>query len=446
MFRKVLIANRGEVALRILRTCREMGIETVVVHSEIDEGSMPVLLADEAVCVGSNSAAQSYLQIPNILSAAKLTGADAIHPGWGFLSENADFASIVAEMGLHYIGPSAAHIALMGDKLKAKQAASDLNLPAVPSIDDSHLKDPEIVARAYDLEFPVIVKASAGGGGRGMRIATSENELFDALKLCRMDAAAAFGDDSIYVEKYLQLARHIEVQILGDGKGHCVHLGNRDCSVQRRHQKVVEETPSPALTNQQAQKLGEDTAAALAKLKYKGAGTVEYLYENGHFYFIEMNTRLQVEHAISEMLCGLDIVEQQLRIEAGEPLKLQQNHIGFTGHAIECRINAENPNDFTPSPGQITQYHPPGGLGIRIDSHIFNGYRVPPHYDNLLGKLVVHAPTRTQAIKRMQRALGEYAINGIYSNLELHKRILAHPDFQSGDYHTGWLEACIMQK
>ena len=446
MFKKVLIANRGEVALRILRTCREMGIETVIVHSEADEGSMPVLLADEAVCVGGNSAIESYLRIPNIISAAQVTGADAVHPGWGFLAENADFAAIATEMGLTYIGPSAEHIALMGDKIQAKQAAKDLGLPLVPSIEDETESDSKIVERAYDLEFPVIVKASAGGGGRGMRLANNESELFEALKLCRMDAAAAFGNDSVYVEKYLTNSRHIEVQIIGDGKGKCLHFGNRDCSIQRRHQKIIEETPSPALTSEQARKLGEDTANAIAKLNYKGAGTVEYLYESGRFYFIEMNTRLQVEHPISEMLCGLDIVELQLRIAAGEALDLKQSDIVFNGHAIECRINAENPTDFTPSPGQITQYHAPGGPGVRIDSHIFNGYRVPPYYDNLLGKLIVHAPTRELAIKRMQRALGEYAISGIYSNLDLHRRILAHADFQSGDYHTGWLEETITQK
>ncbi len=440
MFKKILIANRGEVAMRILRTCRELGIEVVVVHSQADEESMPVRLANEAVCIGSNASTDSYLKIPNILSAARLTGAEAIHPGWGFLSENARFSETTAEMGIAFIGPAAEHIALMGDKIQAKVKALELGLPVVPGIDSQDLSDEEIITEAANLGYPVIVKASAGGGGRGMRVATDAIALREALQLCRTDAAAAFGDDSVYVEKYLAAPRHIEVQILADGKGKAIHLGTRDCSIQRRHQKAVEEAPSPALTEAESNKLGDLSAKAVAKLGYEGAGTFEFLYENGEFYFIEMNTRLQVEHTISEMICGVDIVEWQLRIAYGEALSLQQSDISFTGHSIECRINAEDPWTFMPSPGLVTDYHVPGGSGVRVDSHIFGGYRVPPYYDNLLSKLIVHAPTREQAVARMRRALDEYVIGGVMTNLDLHREIMDREEFSSGNYDTHWLE------
>lgn len=440
MFKKILIANRGEVAMRILRTCRDLGIEVVVVHSQADEGSMAVRLANESVCIGSHQSSDSYLKVANILSAARLTGAEAIHPGWGFLSENARFSEAVSQLGISFIGPSAEHISLMGDKIRAKVEATALGLPVVPGVDGQDLSDDEIIARSEQLGFPVIVKASAGGGGRGMRVATDCASLREALQMCRLDAGAAFGDSSVYVEKYLSHPRHIEVQLLADGRGKALHLGTRDCSIQRRHQKAVEEAPSPALSEEESNRLGALSAKAVAAMSYSGAGTIEYLYEDGEFYFIEMNTRLQVEHTISEMICGIDIVEWQLRIASGEALTLEQSDISFSGHSIECRINAEDPWTFMPSPGLVTDYHVPGGSGVRVDSHIFRGYEVPPYYDSLLSKLIVHAPNREQAIARMRRALQEYVIGGVMTNLDLHREIMEHGAFSSGDYDTHWLE------
>ena len=440
MFKKVLIANRGEVALRILRACRDLNIETVMIHSEADEDSMPVRLADEAVCIGPARASDSYLNIPNILSAARITGADAIHPGWGFLSENAQFADIIRNLGIAFIGPSPEDISTMGDKIKAKQTAEELGIPVVKGSKGGVVDAGEARKLADEIGYPVILKAASGGGGRGMKVVERPEQLEENLSLCRSEAKAAFGDDAVYMEKYLTLPRHVEIQLLADGKGNCIHLGERDCSIQRRHQKVIEEAGCPVLSNDQRNEIGEITAKAVGNMGYKGVGTVEYLYENGKFYFIEMNTRLQVEHPVSELITGLDIVEQQIRVASGEELSLRQQDISFYGHAIECRINAENPENFTPSPGTITQYHPPGGLGVRIDSHIFSDYRIPPYYDSLISKLIVHGPTREKAIERLERALKEYVIGGVQTNLPLHQKIIQTDAFLSGDYNIHWLE------
>ena len=440
MFDKVLIANRGEIALRIHRACKELGINTVAVHSTADENAMYVRLADEAVCIGPPPSTESYLNIPAILSAANITGADAIHPGIGFLSENAQFAEMVEEHGLAFIGPTAEHIGLMGDKITAKQKAVDIGLPIVPGSDGAIESPEEAKAFAAKVGFPVIIKATAGGGGRGMKIADCVEDLPDALNMCRQEAGAAFGNDSVYIEKLLMQPRHIEVQVIGDGNGLVVHLGERDCSLQRRHQKVLEEAPSPAIDSDTRQRIGQTVATALAKINYRSAGTVEFLYENGEFYFIEMNTRLQVEHPITEMITGYDLVRAQLRIAAGEELGYTQKDIPLIGHAIECRINAENPVTFAPSPGKVTDFHAPGGLGVRVDSALYAGYSVPPHYDSLIAKLIVHGRDREQCLMRLRRTLDEIVVGGIDTTIALHQRLMDVPEFISGEYDIHWLE------
>ena len=440
MFDKVLIANRGEIALRIHRACKELGINTVAVHSTADEDAMYVRLADEAVCIGPAPSTESYLNIPAILSAANITGADAIHPGIGFLSENAQFAEMVEEHGLAFIGPTAEHISLMGDKITAKQKAVDIGLPVVPGSDGAIESPEEAKAFAVKIGFPVIIKATAGGGGRGMKIADCIEDLPDALNMCRQEAGAAFGNDSVYIEKLLMQPRHIEVQVIGDGNGLVVHLGERDCSLQRRHQKVLEEAPSPAIDSDTRQRIGQTVATALAKINYRSAGTVEFLYENGEFYFIEMNTRLQVEHPITEMITGYDLVRAQLRIAAGEELGYTQKDIPLIGHAIECRINAENPVTFAPSPGKVTDFHAPGGLGVRVDSALYAGYSVPPHYDSLIAKLIVHGRDREQCLMRLRRTLDEIVVGGIDTTIALHQRLMDVPEFISGEYDIHWLE------
>jgi len=440
LFDKVLIANRGEIALRIHRACKELGINTVAVHSTADENAMYVRLADEAVCIGPPPSTESYLNIPAILSAANITGADAIHPGIGFLSENAQFAEMVEEHGLAFIGPTAEHISLMGDKITAKQKAVDIGLPVVPGSDGAIEFPEEAKAFAAKVGFPVIIKATAGGGGRGMKIADCVEDLPDALNMCRQEAGAAFGNDSVYIEKLLMQPRHIEVQVMGDGNGLVVHLGERDCSLQRRHQKVLEEAPSPAIDSDTRQRIGQTVATALAKINYRSAGTVEFLYENGKFYFIEMNTRLQVEHPITEMITGYDLVRAQLRIAAGEELGYTQKDIPLTGHAIECRINAENPVTFAPSPGKVTDFHAPGGLGVRVDSALYAGYSVPPHYDSLIAKLIVHGRDREQCLMRLRRTLDEIVVGGIDTTIALHQRLMDVPEFISGEYDIHWLE------
>ncbi len=440
MFEKVLIANRGEIALRIHRACREMGIRTVAVHSTADDNAMHVRLADESVCIGPPPARDSYLNIPAILSAAAITGADAIHPGLGFLAENADFAAMVEEHGFTFIGPSADHIRLMGDKVTAKRAATELGIPVVPG-SDGGLAD---VAAAADwaarIGYPVLVKAAGGGGGRGMRVARNREELATAVPAAQGEAKAFFGNGEVYLERYLAKPRHIEVQILADGQGGVIHLGERDCSLQRKHQKILEETPSPALNPAERHRLLALATAAVRKLGYKSAGTLEFLYQDGAFFFIEMNTRLQVEHPISEMVSGIDIVREQIRIAAGAPLGYRQDDVKFTGHAIECRINAENPETFAPSPGCIASYHVPGGLGVRVDSALYQGYVVPPHYDSLVAKLIVHGTSRNECLMRLRRALEEFVIAGIETTIPLHQRLVANPDFINGDYDIHWLE------
>jgi acetyl-CoA carboxylase biotin carboxylase subunit len=443
MFQKILIANRGEIALRIQRACRELGIHSVAVHSTADAEAMHVRLADESVCIGPPPARDSYLNIPAILSAASVTGAEAIHPGYGFLSENAGFAEMVEAHGLTFIGPSSAHIRMMGDKIAAKEAMTKLGVPLVPG-SDGVVAD---IAKARDVAahvgYPVLIKASAGGGGRGMKVARSADELEDAFRIARTEARAAFGNDAVYVEKYLDHPRHIELQILADSHGNVVHFGERDCSLQRRHQKLLEEAGSPALTSAGRDRLGATATAALQKLGYRNAGTLEFLYQDGQFAFIEMNTRLQVEHPITEMVCGIDLVREQIRIAAGAALGYGQSDIMFTGHAIECRINAEDPATFMPTPGRVTAFHAPGGLGVRVDSALYAGYFVPPYYDSLVAKLIVHAPTRVDAISRMRRALDEFAVVGIQTTIPLHQRIVDDPEFQRGDYTIHWLERFV---
>ncbi len=440
MFEKVLIANRGEIALRIHRACHEMGIRTVAVHSTADSHAMNVRLADETVCIGPPSARASYLNIAAILSAATITGADAIHPGLGFLAENADFAALVAEHGFTFIGPSPEHIRLMGDKIRAKAAATELAIPVVPGSPDSvrDIADAEAASRA--IGYPVLLKAVAGGGGRGMKLARDAAELAGMLPLAQAEARAGFGDDAIYLERFLDRPRHIEVQLIGDGQGGVIHLGERDCSVQRAHQKLLEETPSPALDPPARERVLELAVAALKQLGYKSAGTMEFLYEDGAFYFIEMNTRLQVEHPISEMVSGVDIVKEQLRIAAGLPLGYRQADITLRGHAIECRINAESPEDFRPSPGRISEYHAPGGFGVRVDSALYQGYEVPPFYDSLVAKLIVHGANREECVMRLRRALAEYVIGGIETTIPLHQRLVDDPEFRRGAYDIHWLE------
>ena len=440
MFEKVLIANRGEIALRINRACKEMGISTVAIHSTADADAMHVRLADESVCVGPPAAAQSYLNIPQIIAACEITGAEAIHPGYGFLSENARFAEIVKEHGLVFIGPEPEQIRLMGDKIAAKQAAKSAGIPTVPGSDGGVSSDDEAKRIARDIGYPVLIKASAGGGGRGMKVARSESELNLALATARAEAKAAFGNDAVYLEKYLTRPRHIEVQVLADSFGKVLHLGERDCSLQRRHQKVWEEAPSPALNATQRQEIGRTVTTALEKLGYLGAGTIEFLFEDGCFYFIEMNTRLQVEHPVTEAITGIDIVREQLRIAAGFPLELEQRDITISGHAIECRINAENPFTFRPSPGLIEAFHPPGGLGVRFDSAMYTGYRIPPYYDSLAGKLIVHGRNRNECLMRLRRALDELVVAGIETTIPLFQRLVREPDIINGDYNIHWLE------
>jgi acetyl-CoA carboxylase biotin carboxylase subunit len=440
MFEKILIANRGEIALRIHRACKEMGIQTVAVHSQADADAMWVKLADESVCIGPPPAAKSYLHIPSILAAAEITGAQAIHPGYGFLSENAKFAEIVEKHNLVFIGPKAEHIRLMGDKIAAKQAVMEAGIPVVPGSDGAVTDDETARKAAKKIGFPVLVKAAAGGGGRGMKVAQTAADLSEALATARAEARAAFGDDSVYLEKYLQTPRHIEIQVIADAHGNVCHLGERDCSLQRRHQKVWEEAPSPALNGEERARIGETTAKAIKKLGYLGVGTVEYLYEDGEFYFIEMNTRLQVEHPVTEMITGIDLVREQIRIADGAPLSFKQKDIEFSGAAIECRINAENPVNFTPSPGRVADFHPPGGLGVRLDSAIYAGYTIPPYYDSLIGKLIVHGRDRTEALLRLKRALDEMVVTGIDTTIPLFEHLVEDPDIADGNYHIHWLE------
>jgi acetyl-CoA carboxylase, biotin carboxylase subunit len=440
MFDKILIANRGEIALRILRACKELGIATVAVHSTADADAMHVKLADESVCIGPPSPRDSYLNIPALVAACEITGADAVHPGYGFLSENARFAEVLEQHKIGFIGPKSEHIRIMGDKIEAKRTAVSLGIPVVPGSDGGITDDGEAMRVGAKIGYPVLVKAAAGGGGRGMKVARSEAELSHALAAARTEAKAAFGDDAVYLEKYLEKPRHIEIQILGDGEGHAIHLGERDCSLQRRHQKVWEEGPSPALNAEQRDKIGMICANAMSKLKYRGAGTIEFLYENGEFYFIEMNTRIQVEHPVTEMITGIDLVNEQIKVAAGSPLSVKQADIRFTGHAIECRVNAENPQNFRPSPGLVSYFHPPGGLGVRVDSAVYQGYRIPPHYDSLVGKLIVHGRTRNECLMRLRRALDEFVVDGIETTLPLFRTLVRNQDIQNGLYDIHWLE------
>jgi acetyl-CoA carboxylase biotin carboxylase subunit len=440
MFEKVLIANRGEIALRINRACKEMGISTVAIHSTADADAMHVRLADESVCVGPPPSAQSYLNIPAIISACEITGAEALHPGYGFLSENARFAEIVKEHGITFIGPEPEHIRLMGDKIAAKQAVKELGIPTVPGSDGAISSDAEAKRLADGIGYPVLIKAAAGGGGRGMKVAKEAGDLSLALTTARAEAKTAFGDDAIYMEKYLERPRHIEVQVLADSHGNVIHLGERDCSLQRRHQKVWEEAGSPALNASERAEIGGIVTHALKRLGYLGAGTVEFLFEDGRFYFIEMNTRLQVEHPVTEAITGIDIVREQIRVATGGPLELRQDDIAFSGHAIECRINAENPFTFQPSPGTVTQFHAPGGLGVRFDSAMYAGCRIPPYYDSLAGKLVVHGRNRNECLMRLRRALDELVVGGIETTIPLFQQLVRDHDVLNGDYHIHWLE------
>ncbi len=440
MFSKVLIANRGEIALRILRACKELGVETVAVHSTADADAMHVRLADESVCIGPPPASESYLNIPSIVSACEITGADAVHPGYGFLSENAKFADILAAHDIAFIGPSGEHIRMMGDKIRAKETAARLGIPVVPGSPGPVHDEAEAARIAADVGYPVLIKAVSGGGGRGMKVAERAADLPRAMAMARSEAGKAFGDDAVYIEKYLARPRHIEVQVLGDGKGAAVHLGERDCSLQRRHQKVWEEALSPALNDAERARIGKTVADAIADLGYSGAGTVEFLYEDGEFHFIEMNTRLQVEHPITEAITGIDIVVEQLRIASGSPLSVKQENIAFSGHAIECRINAEHPATFAPSPGTITYFHPPGGLGVRVDSAVYQGYSVPPYYDSLIGKLIVHGRNRVECLMRLRRALDEFVVDGVRTTIPLFQGLVREQAILDGAYDIRWLE------
>jgi len=437
---KLLIANRGEIALRIHRACHEMGIKTVAVHSTADAEAMHVRLADEAICIGPPAAKDSYLNIPAIISAAEISGADAIHPGYGFLSENAQFAEIIETHGFIFVGPKPEHIRIMGDKVEAKRTAGALGMPLVPGSDGavSDITDAKAIAR--EIGYPVIIKAASGGGGRGMKVCTSEDELETLMQQAGSEAKAAFGDDTIYIEKYLGNPRHIEFQIFGDGNGNAIHLGERDCSLQRRHQKVLEEAPSPVISSAERNRMGGIVSKAMADMGYRGAGTIEFLYENGEFYFIEMNTRIQVEHPVTEMITGFDLVREQIRIADSLPLSVTQDELVFAGHAIECRINAEDPVTFAPSPGKVTQYHVPGGMHVRVDSALYQGYNVPPYYDSMIGKLIVYGRTREGCLMRLKRALEEFVIEGMKTTIPLHQRLIADPDVQNGDYSIKWLE------
>ncbi|MBK8162048.1 MAG: acetyl-CoA carboxylase biotin carboxylase subunit [Gammaproteobacteria bacterium] len=441
MFEKIVIANRGEIGLRILRACNELGIRTVAVHSSADRDLIHVRLADESVCIGPPASAESYLNIPALISAAEVTDAVAIHPGYGFLSENADFADRVEKSGFVFIGPRPETIRLMGDKIEAIRAMKAAGIPCIPGSDGPLSEDPERnLEIARSIGFPVLIKAAGGGGGRGMRVVHSDAALANAVNMTRSEAEAAFGNATVYMEKYLENPRHIEIQVLADGQGNAIHLGERDCSMQRRHQKVIEESPAPGITEEQRQRIGAQCVKACLDTGYRGAGTFEFLYEKGHFYFIEMNTRLQVEHPVTEMVYGVDIVKEQIRIAAGHPLTIRQSDVKPNGHAIECRINAEDARNFTPSPGTITQYHPPGGPGIRIDSHIYNGYTVPPFYDSMIGKVIAHGDRRDTAIARMRMALTEFVIEGIRTNLALHRDLMNDAAFQAGGTNIHYLE------
>ena len=440
MFDKILIANRGEIALRVIRACQEMGIQTVAVHSTADSDAMHVRMADESVCVGPPSGLESYLSMPAILAACEISGAQAIHPGYGFLSENANFVQAVEDHGLKFIGPTAEHIRIMGDKITAKDTMKALGVPCVPgseggvdSLNDAH----EVAA---DIGYPVIIKATAGGGGRGMKVARTAKELESAFLTARAEGKAAFGNDEVYIEKYLTTPRHIEIQVFGDGKGRAVHLGERDCSLQRRHQKVLEEAPGPCISGRERKLIGKTCADAVSKIDYIGAGTIEFLYENGEFYFIEMNTRLQVEHPVTEAIFGVDLVREQIRVASGQPLSFVQDQLEINGHSIEVRINAEKLPNFSPSPGKVTAYHAPGGLGVRMDSALYNGYSIPPYYDSLIGKLIVHGENRKGAIARLRRALGELIIDGIDTTVPLFEELLNEDDIVNGDYNIHWLE------
>jgi len=443
MLEKVLIANRGEIALRILRACREMGIKTVAVHSTADEDAMHVRLADETVCIGPPSATDSYLNIPAIISAAEITEADGIHPGYGFLSENANFASIVEEHGITFIGPTAEHIRLMGDKVTAKVTAKNLGIPVVPGSEGAITNDDEALRVAKEIGYPVIVKAAAGGGGRGMKVAHRADQMSEVLSTARAESKAAFGDDTLYMEKYLETPRHIEIQVIGDTHGNAVHLGERDCSMQRRHQKILEEAPSPALNAQARAEIGSRVADAIRTLGYRGVGTIEFLYENGEFFFIEMNTRLQVEHPVTEMVTGVDLVREQLRIASGAPLSFSQEDVRINGHAIECRINAENPKTFAPNPGKVTSFHAPGGYGVRVDSGLYGGYSIPPYYDSLVAKLIVHGANRNECLMRLRRSLMEFVVAGVDTTIPLHLDLIDNKDFIDGNYNIHWLEKYI---
>ncbi len=446
MFKKILIANRGEIALRVVRACKEMGIETVVVHSTADANGMAVRMANESVCIGPPPSRQSYLNIPAILTAASLTGADAIHPGIGFLAENEEFARMVEEHGFTFIGPTPEHIASMGDKAVAKDTVKALGLPLIPGSPGIVKDADEGLSLAKDIGFPVLIKAVAGGGGKGMKVARSEEEFRSCFTMASSEAKAAFGNGDVYMEKYLSNPRHIEIQLLGDTHGNAVHLGERDCSIQRRHQKVIEEGPSPILTPEQRKYVGGIAADCARKMGYRGVGTMEFLFEDGKFYFLEMNTRLQVEHPITEMITGVDLVREQIMVAAGNKLPFKQEDIKFNGHAFECRINAENPDTFLPSPGKITRFHAPGGLGVRMDSAIYEGYTVPPTYDSLVAKLIVHAKTREEGLMRVQRALEETIIEGIQTNIPLHERIIQEPDFRAGKFNIHWLEKTLARQ
>jgi acetyl-CoA carboxylase biotin carboxylase subunit len=446
MFDKILIANRGEIALRVHRACKEMGISTVAVHSEADRNAMHVRLADESVCIGPAAAAKSYLNIPSIIAAAEITGAQAIHPGYGFLSENARFAEIVQAHSMTFIGPQPEHIRVMGDKISAKQTVREAGIPVVPGSDGAVTTEEEAMAAAEDIGFPVLIKAAAGGGGRGMKVALNREGLQEAVQTARAEAKAAFGDDAVYMERYLQKPRHIELQVIADSFGNVCHLGERDCSLQRRHQKVLEEAPSPVIDAAARAKIGKVVVDAIKAIGYLGVGTIEFLYEDGEFFFIEMNTRLQVEHPVTEAVTGIDLVREQIRIAAGLPLSFTQDEVLIEGHAIECRINAENPRTFAPSPGRITDFHAPGGLGVRLDSAIYAGYSIPPYYDSLAGKLIVHGRDRTECVARLRRCLGEMVVGGIETTIPLFQDLLHDPDILAGDYNIHWLENWIRRQ
>ena len=440
MIQKVLIANRGEIALRIHRACQEMGIATVAVHSTADNNAMHVRLADESVCIGPPPPQQSYLNIPAIIAAAEITGADAVHPGYGFLAENARFAEILREHDINFIGPTPEHIRLMGDKIAAKDAVKQAGIPVVPGSDGPIKNDKIAHDIAHEIGYPVLVKASAGGGGRGMKVARGPEDLDIALSTARSEARTAFGDDTVYIEKYLGGPRHIEIQVLADSQGNVVHLGERDCSLQRRHQKVLEEAPSPALSAEARAKIGDIVSKAVSSIGYLGVGTIEFLWEGGEFYFIEMNTRIQVEHPVTEMITGIDLIREQIRVASGEKLELTQDDITFSGHAIECRVNAEDPETFRPSPGKIREFHTPGGLGVRVDSAVYDGYVIPPFYDSMIGKLIVHGRDREECLMRLRRSLREFVVDGVSTTIPLFERLLNQEEILKGDYNIHWLE------